>query len=129
MVPGAYLSKWQTKQSETNRSVPECKEWLKTQLRGDIMENIATMWKHFRSEANLKKVKFLVPTPDMSRASLLETHSEAQEDDFACLYARLHINMTFERVRRTAPMMLGWNSRSILFIGWSCCQPPHETNR
>ena len=110
-------SKWHGRQNIENRSVEGSKKWLQEQLRGGFVASLCEIWSNMDDESLMKDCGFILPSPAWKLPENQPHAADIQnEDDMALTFIKLQVGMLFFRAKRCAPMMLGWSSRSSLFI-------------
>ena len=110
-------SRWQGTHNIAGRTVEGRRDWLKKELDGGFVRTLCSIWENLDDQNLMRKCDFILPTPAWTLQDNEPTLAEVQkEDDAALIFVKLQVGMIFFRVRRLLPQLLGWNSRSVLFI-------------
>lgn len=109
---------WHSRQNRTLRSCADSLPWLQDELRGNFLRTAVSCFQPLANELALQRCLFILPHPGWTppqAGGILE-----RENDMAGYMAHLVLGINFARLRRCAWMLLGWSSRSALFLT-DCC--------
>ena len=106
---------WFEAQATKLRSCPDSYEWLGDQLMGDFFAHLNQTVNAMQIAGNLRHVGFFLESMDLhtdeSRLSIT-----VEQDEFANNMGTLSLYMVASRLARCMWMMVGWSSRSRLFL-------------
>lgn len=113
VVTTEHWEAWHGRQNTRLRSCHDSLPWLQDQLHDEFLRTAALCLQTIGREVSLQRCQFILPHPNWVAPA---EGVIQREDDMAKHMAHLVMGIDFARIRRCAWMLLGWSSRSSLFL-------------
>ena len=105
---------WHGFQNKTLRTAAAALDWSQAQLQGDFVNTLTAVWRRVHSERLVGECMLIAPFRGFCMEG--KENEIVREDELAAKAISLASGVTFWRLKRSAWLLLGWNSRSVLFL-------------
>ena len=105
---------WHGRQNADLRSVHATSPWLREQLDGKFLDTIFDTLGQLNNPTVLDFCEFVVPIHEQIN-NLCRAEVEPVENMHAKVFAFLCVSIDFHRLKSCAPLLIGWQNRSVYF--------------